>query len=75
MATMHAYIRQEHGDMQTEETVIYGPSTSNQVSQKSYNQTDDGLLQEISTFPLQRQFILFGRGKEKSTFDHDKMSI
>ena len=39
MATMHTYIRQEHGDMQPEETVIYGPSTSNQVSQKSYNQT------------------------------------
>ena len=66
MATMYAYIRQEHGDMQPEETVTYGPSTSNQVSQESYNETDDFLLQEISTFPLQRQFILFGR-REKST--------
>lgn len=37
MATMHAYIRQVHGDMQPEETVIYGPSTSNQVSWKFKN--------------------------------------
>lgn len=31
MATMHAYLRQGHGDMDPAETVIYGPSTSNQV--------------------------------------------
>ena len=32
MATMHAYLRQHHGDMDPVETVIYGPSTANQVS-------------------------------------------
>ena len=32
MATMHAFLRQHHGDMDPVETVIYGPSTSNQVS-------------------------------------------
>ena len=32
MATMHAYLRQHHGDMDPVETVIYGPSTTNQVS-------------------------------------------
>ena len=31
LATMHAYLRREHGDMDPVETVIYGPSTSNQV--------------------------------------------
>ena len=31
MATMHAFLRQHHGDMDPLETVIYGPSTSNQV--------------------------------------------
>lgn len=31
MATMHAFVRQQHGDMDPLETVIYGPSTSNQV--------------------------------------------
>lgn len=31
MATMHAFLRQHHGDMDPMETVIYGPSTSNQV--------------------------------------------
>ena len=31
MATMHAYLRQQHGDMDAGETVIFGPSTSNQV--------------------------------------------
>ena len=28
---MHAFHRQHHGDMDPLETVIYGPSTSNQV--------------------------------------------
>ena len=32
MATMHAFIRRHHGDVDPLETVIYGPSTSNQVS-------------------------------------------
>ena len=31
MATMHAFLRRHHGDMDPLETVIYGPSTSNQV--------------------------------------------
>ena len=31
MATMHAYLRQNHGDMNSAGTVPYGPSTSNQV--------------------------------------------
>ena len=32
MATMHAYLRQGHGDMKPEDTVIFGKSTSNQVT-------------------------------------------
>ena len=32
MATMHAFLRQYHGDIDPTETVIYGPSTANQVS-------------------------------------------
>ena len=33
MATMHAFLRNKHGDMtDASDTVIYGPSTSNQVS-------------------------------------------
>ena len=31
MATMHAFLRRHHNDMDPHETVIYGPSTSNQV--------------------------------------------
>jgi len=31
IATMHAFLRQSHGDMDPCDTVIYGPSTSNQV--------------------------------------------
>jgi len=31
MATMHSYLRQNHGDMNPFDTVIYGPSTPNQV--------------------------------------------
>ena len=31
MAAMHAFLRQQHGDTDPMETVIYGPSTSNQV--------------------------------------------
>ena len=31
MATMHAYIRQNHGDRNAADTVLYGPSTLNQV--------------------------------------------
>ena len=32
MATMHAFLRQHDGDIDPTETVIYGPSTANQVS-------------------------------------------
>ena len=32
MATIHAFLRRNHGDMDPADTVIYGPSTSNQVS-------------------------------------------
>ena len=31
MATMHAFLRRNHDDMDPHETVLYGPSTSNQV--------------------------------------------
>ena len=31
MATVHAFLRRHHNDMDPHETVIYGPSTSNQV--------------------------------------------
>ena len=30
--TMYAWLRQHHHDMDPQETVIYGPSTANQVS-------------------------------------------
>jgi hypothetical protein len=32
MATTHAFLRINHGDMDPHETVVYGPSTSNQVN-------------------------------------------
>ena len=31
MATMHSFLRRHHGDMDPHKTVVYGPSTSNQV--------------------------------------------
>ena len=31
MATIHAFLRRHHNDMDSQETVVYGPSTSNQV--------------------------------------------
>lgn len=31
MATMHAFLRRHHNDMDPHKTVIYGPSTSNQI--------------------------------------------
>ena len=31
MATLHAYLRRNHGDVNPEDTVVYGKSTSNQV--------------------------------------------
>ena len=34
IATMHAFLRSQHGDMDPTDAVIYGPSTSNQVSIK-----------------------------------------
>ena len=35
MAMMHAYVRQNHGDINAAETALYGPSTSNQVLYRS----------------------------------------
>ena len=38
MATMHAFLRRNHGDMDDpSDTVLYGPSTSNQVSMTELN--------------------------------------
>lgn len=34
MATMHAYLRQQYQDMDPSGTVIYGPSTANQVGKQ-----------------------------------------
>ena len=31
MATIHSFLRRHHGDMDPHETVVYGPSTSNQA--------------------------------------------
>lgn len=31
MATIHSFLRRHHGDMDPHDTVVYGPSTSNQV--------------------------------------------
>lgn len=31
MATMHVFLRTNHNDVDPNETVIYGPSTANQV--------------------------------------------
>jgi len=40
MATMHAYLRQQHeDDMDPAETVVYGPSTSNQVRHINISRT------------------------------------
>ncbi len=44
MVTMHAYLRQQHQDMDPNETVIYGPSTANQV-QRIYDCTDSNIVQ------------------------------
>ena len=32
MATMYAFLRRRHGDMDPSDTVVYGPSTANQVT-------------------------------------------
>lgn len=34
MATMHAVLRRHHNDMDPHKTVIYGPSTSNQIKRR-----------------------------------------
>ena len=31
LATMHAFLRRHHGDMDPVDTVLYGPCTSNKV--------------------------------------------
>lgn len=38
ITTMHAFLRQGHGDMDPSSTVIYGPSTSNQVFYYNLNE-------------------------------------
>lgn len=35
MATMHAFLRRRHGDMDPSDTVVYGLSTANQVTYMS----------------------------------------
>jgi hypothetical protein len=37
ITTMHAFLRQHHGDMDPNSTIIYGPLTSNQVVQQMSN--------------------------------------
>ena len=37
MATMHVFLRRHHGDMDPGDTVVYGPSTANQVTYVSVN--------------------------------------
>ncbi len=41
MATIHPFLRESHGDMDPVDTVMYGPSTSNQVS-VNYCSADGG---------------------------------
>jgi hypothetical protein len=41
MVTMHSYLRQSHGDMNAEDTVLYGPSTSNQVLPQYINRVNN----------------------------------
>ena len=36
ITTMHAFLRQHHGDMDPNNTILYGPSTSNQVKGMCY---------------------------------------
>ena len=40
MATMHAFLRRNHGHMDPTNTVLFGPSTSNQVSTKTERSND-----------------------------------
>ena len=32
MATLHSFLRRHHGDMDPSDSVVYGPSTENQVA-------------------------------------------
>ena len=36
MATMHSFLRRHHGDMDPSDSVVYGPSTENQVAKLPY---------------------------------------
>ena len=49
MATMHAFLRRHHDDVDPLETIIYGSSTSNQVSFKLEVYT---LVYSITAKPL-----------------------
>ena len=37
MATMQVFLRQGHGNIEPSDTVVYGPSTANQVDSMNYN--------------------------------------
>ena len=39
MATIHSFLRRHHGDMDPHDTVVYGPSTSNQVCNNDQHYT------------------------------------
>ena len=55
MATMHAFLRRNHGDIDDPcDTVLYGPSTSNQVSMTELN--------TLIMYYASRSCILFGSG-------------
>ena len=58
MATMHAYLRQQHGDMDAGETVIFGPSTSNQVE---YICSNIRPSKKIYMFHDPARFLFLGR--------------
>ena len=58
MATMHAYLRQQHGDMDAGETVLFGPSTSNQVE---YICSNIRPSKKIYMFHVPARFLFLGR--------------
>ena len=54
MATIHSFLRRHHGDMDPHDTVVYGPSTSNQVCITMTNTTHSANYETPS--PLYRNF-------------------
>lgn len=60
LATMHAYLRQQHGDMDPEETILFGPSTSNQVKFAINSAfVSSPVLQDLSFHPPSLQIVPF----------------